>query len=108
MDDLLDDCDNMTQMCEEFEKESERDLVKLQEEVTRLKPVAKERRDLLLEMTLAVPAISQVKDVFSQLSDNLKAIQHELNTLKDQPERTFERALRVWGVVFSSGVQLFI
>ncbi|KAF8215006.1 hypothetical protein K438DRAFT_1955011 [Mycena galopus ATCC 62051] len=108
MDDMLDDCDKITQVCEEFERESERDLVKLQGEVTRLKVAtnAKERRELLLEMTRAVPVISQVKDVFNQLSDGLKAIQHELDILQDKPERTFDRALYVWGVVFSPGVQL--
>jgi hypothetical protein len=46
IDDLLDDCNKMTQLCEEFEKGSECDLVKLQNEVTRVKVAtnAKERR----------------------------------------------------------------
>ncbi|KAJ7364940.1 hypothetical protein DFH08DRAFT_950484 [Mycena albidolilacea] len=108
--DLLDDSDNMIQLCEEFETETERDLVKLQDEVKKLKVAtnAKERRDLLLEMTYVVSVIPQVKDVFTQLSDGLKAIQHELEVFKDKPEPTFHRILYVWGVVFSSGVQLLI
>ncbi|KAF7364827.1 Adenylosuccinate lyase [Mycena venus] len=110
VEDLLDECDKITLLCEEFEKVSERDLVKLRDEVTRLKvgTNAKERRDLLLEMTRGLPVISQVKDVFSQLADGLKAIQHELNALADKPERSFVRISYVWGVVFSAGVQLFI
>jgi hypothetical protein len=47
-------------------------------------------------------------DVFTQLSDGLKAIQHELEVFKDKPQPTFDRILYVWGVVFSSGVQLLI
>jgi hypothetical protein len=43
---MLDDSDNIVQLCEEFETETERDLVKLQDEVKKLKVAtnAKERR----------------------------------------------------------------
>ncbi|KAJ6508300.1 hypothetical protein C8R45DRAFT_966950 [Mycena sanguinolenta] len=110
MDDLLDDCENIVQICGEFDKGSESDLVKLKDEVTRLKVAtnAKERRDLLLELTRAVPVIAQLKDVFTELLDGLKAIQHELDTLKNKPERDFDRVLYIWGVIFSAGVQLFV
>ncbi|KAF7348225.1 Adenylosuccinate lyase [Mycena sanguinolenta] len=110
MDDLLDDCETVVQICGNFDKESESDLVKLKDEVTRLKVAtsAKERRDLLLELTRAAPVIAQVKDVFAELLDGLKAIQHELEALKDKPERKFDRVLYIWGVVFSAGVQLFV
>ncbi|KAJ7617493.1 hypothetical protein DFH06DRAFT_1364559 [Mycena polygramma] len=129
VDDLLDDCDKMAQLCNEFERESEGDLAALQDEVTKLKVAtnAKERRDLLLEMTRAIPVISQVKgakmefvlpsltvlnvfwvesDVFKELLDCLKAIQHELSILEDKSDPTFGRILYIFGVAFSSGMQI--
>ncbi|KAJ6504692.1 hypothetical protein C8R47DRAFT_1245714 [Mycena vitilis] len=108
MDDLLDDCDKMVQFCKEFERESEGDLAALQDEVTKLKVAtnAKERRDLLLEMSRAIPVISQVKDVLKELLDCLKAIQHELSILEDKSAPAFGRILYIFGVAFSPGMQL--
>ncbi|KAJ6585410.1 hypothetical protein B0H19DRAFT_420837 [Mycena capillaripes] len=110
VDDMLDECDKMIRLCEEFEKESEGDLAKLQHEVTRLKVAtnAKERRDLLLEMTRGVPVIPQVKDVFNELVDGLRAIQHELNILEDKSDCACSRILYIWGIAFSSGLQLLV
>ncbi|KAJ7741356.1 hypothetical protein B0H16DRAFT_1565505 [Mycena metata] len=110
IDGLLDDCEKMLGICEEFEKESESDLAKLQAEVTRLKVAtnSKERRDLLVEITRAVPVISQVKDLFNQLSDGLKAIQHQLDISEDSSDGTFNQILAAWGGVFSTGVQFLL
>ncbi|KAJ7133630.1 hypothetical protein C8R44DRAFT_772788 [Mycena epipterygia] len=108
IDDLLDDCEQMIQACQELEKGSEADLAKLQAEVMRVKVAtnSKERRDLLLELTRAMPIIACVKDVFNELSDGLKAIQHELNILEDNSDVTFHRILSVWEGIVVSGVQL--
>ncbi|KAK7048702.1 Adenylosuccinate lyase [Favolaschia claudopus] len=128
VDDLLDECDRIVRVCSEFEKESERDGVKLKEEVARLKVAtnAQERRDLLLEHDRATPVVSQVKghldalksildlsnsfpDVFTELSDGLKAIQHELTFISESSSGpNFDRILYVWKAVLSSGVQLVV
>ncbi|KAK7022120.1 Adenylosuccinate lyase [Favolaschia claudopus] len=111
VDDLLDECDKLVRVCSEFEKESERDGVKLKEEVARLKVAtnAQERRDLLLEHDRAMPVVSQVKDVFTELSDGLKAIQHELTFISESSSApNFDRILYVWKAVLSSGIQLVV
>ncbi|KAJ7160114.1 hypothetical protein C8R46DRAFT_1107041, partial [Mycena filopes] len=108
IDTLLDDCDKVLGMCEDFEKGSESDLVKLQVEVTRLKVAtnSKERRDLLAEMTRAAPVTVQVKELFSHLAESLKAIQHELEISESSSDGKFTRILSAWGSILSPGLQL--
>ncbi|KAJ7728829.1 hypothetical protein DFH07DRAFT_850840 [Mycena maculata] len=106
VDELLDACDEMAALCAEFEEQSEADLAKLQEEVKCLKVAtkSKERRDLLLELTRAMPIIKRVKDAVKMFSAGLKAIQHEINVLNNGSEISFDWVVKGWEPI-SSGVQ---
>ncbi|KAJ7439244.1 hypothetical protein FB451DRAFT_1570068 [Mycena latifolia] len=108
LDDLLDDCEELSKLCAELKADAESDQAKLQAEVTRVKVAtnSKERRDLLLELTRAIPIISCVEDVFNKLADSLKEIQKEVENLGDDSDVAFHRIRSFWEVVFTSGVQL--
>ncbi|KAJ6583972.1 hypothetical protein DFH09DRAFT_1433978 [Mycena vulgaris] len=110
LDDLLDDCDEISKLLSDLAAHGEHHLTKLQAEVTRVKVAtnSKERRDLLLEFTRAIPIISCVGDVLNNLTDSLKAIRNELDNLEDHSDAVIHRIRSAWEVAFTSGVQLLI
>ncbi|KAJ7078604.1 hypothetical protein B0H15DRAFT_535496 [Mycena belliarum] len=107
LDDLLDDCEDLSKRCAELKADAERDQAKLQAEVTRVKVAtnSKERRELLLELTRAVPIVSCVQDVFDNVTQGLKEIQKEVENLGDDSD-AFHRIGAAWEVILVGGVQL--
>ncbi|KAJ6615364.1 hypothetical protein B0H10DRAFT_2041086, partial [Mycena sp. CBHHK59/15] len=125
IDDLLDHCDKIVLLLQEFERDSESDLVRLQAEVARLKVAtnSKERQvlwnasccvisftnlsqELLLELTRAMPIVSLIEGVFNRLTDDLKGLQHILNNLGENRTADFHRITMAWDILLSSRVQL--
>ncbi|KAJ7643721.1 hypothetical protein FB45DRAFT_895887, partial [Roridomyces roridus] len=92
----------------EWEKGSEEDLGRLKEEVERLNSKAgagaQERRDLLVELTRAVPVISCISDVLNRVLEGLKNVQQELDRLEESSEVCFGPLLPRWKKISSSGI----
>ncbi|KAJ7069442.1 hypothetical protein C8F01DRAFT_514123 [Mycena amicta] len=94
---LRDGCVRMQQFCDGFEKDSESDLAKLQAEVAKVKVLtnAKERRELLSELTRTVPVARQMKEVFQQHSKELTTIQQELKLFEEGSRDNFRQ---IWTI----------
>ncbi|KAF7299776.1 Integral membrane protein [Mycena chlorophos] len=104
---LREGCLRVQQVCEEFEKECEGDMAVLNVEVERVKGApgnAKERRELLLELTRALPVARQMKDAFKQYSTELAMMQQELKLFEDGTKSDFRQILTsaVQGTRFTS------
>nr|GAT56925.1 adenylosuccinate lyase [Mycena chlorophos] len=94
---LREGCVRVQQVCEEFEKECEGDMALLNVEVERVKGApgnAKERRELLLEVTRALPVARQMKDAFKQHSTELAMMQQELKLFEDGMKSDFRQILK--------------
>ncbi|KAF7313259.1 Adenylosuccinate lyase [Mycena kentingensis (nom. inval.)] len=89
---LHDDCARMQQFCKDFERDCEADLEQLEKEVALVKTVtnAKERKDLLVELTRALPVVRQMNDSFKQHRAELATIQETFKAFENANPRPAE------------------
>ncbi|KAF7298699.1 Adenylosuccinate lyase [Mycena indigotica] len=94
---LSDGCLRMQQVCEEFEKDSEGDLARLQEEVSKVRDLtkARERRELLTKSTRSLPVVRLMAGAFKQHSSELAMIQQKLTLFENDGTDSFRHIVTI-------------